>query len=99
MLNWIVWNRIVFDIETVLTLNWIVWNRTVLTFDIKDIYTKQNCFNRTVYMYKNGFGNSNLQWVMLYKTKPNQTKTKPKPTKTKSDEGNRNITFMQIISW
>ena len=29
MLNWIVWNRYVFDIETELTLNWIVWNRTV----------------------------------------------------------------------
>ena len=26
-------NRIIFDIETVLTLNWIVWNRTVLTFN------------------------------------------------------------------
>ena len=24
MLNWIVWNGIVFDIETILTLNWIV---------------------------------------------------------------------------
>ena len=40
MQNWIVWNRTVFDIETVLTLNWIVliwtvwrnwigWNRNV----------------------------------------------------------------------
>ena len=33
MLNWIVWNRTVFDIETVLTLNWIVkktsWHLTV----------------------------------------------------------------------
>ena len=29
MLNWIVWYRTVFDIETVLTLNWIVWVRTV----------------------------------------------------------------------
>ena len=29
MLNWIVWNRTVFDIETVLTFNWIVWIRTV----------------------------------------------------------------------
>ena len=33
MLNWIVWNGIVFDIESVLTLNWIVLNRTVLTFN------------------------------------------------------------------
>ena len=29
VLNWIVWNRTVFDIETVLMLNWIVWIRTV----------------------------------------------------------------------
>ena len=29
MQNWIVWNRTVFDIETVLTLNWIVRIRTV----------------------------------------------------------------------
>ena len=28
MLDWIVWNRTVFDIETVLVLNWIVWNKT-----------------------------------------------------------------------
>ena len=32
MLNWIVWNGIVFDIETVLMLNWIVWNRTVYLY-------------------------------------------------------------------
>ena len=32
MPNQIVWNRTVFDIETVLTLNWIVWNRTALKF-------------------------------------------------------------------
>ena len=29
ILNWIVWNRNVFVIETELTLNWIVWIRTV----------------------------------------------------------------------
>ena len=29
MLNWIVWIRTVFDIETVLTLNWVVWITTV----------------------------------------------------------------------
>ena len=29
MLNWIVQNRTVFDIETVLTLNWMFWIRTV----------------------------------------------------------------------
>ena len=42
MLNWITWNRTVFDIQTELTLNlllwirtvwlnWIAWNRNVLT--------------------------------------------------------------------
>ena len=32
MLNWIVWNRTVFDFETVFTLNWIVWYRTVYLY-------------------------------------------------------------------
>ena len=50
MLNWIVWNWIVFDIETVLTLNWIVivtawinwivWNRNV--FDKLSTHAKLN---------------------------------------------------------
>ena len=44
MLNWVVWNKIVFDIEnvckkTILILNRIVWNRTV-----SDIETSFNCF-------------------------------------------------------
>ena len=30
-------------------------------------------WNRTVYMYKNGFGIDNLQWLMCHKTKPDQT--------------------------
>ena len=29
-------------------------------------------WNRTVYMYKNGFGINSLQWWMCYKTKPNK---------------------------
>ena len=29
MLNWIIWNRTVFILNSVLMLNWIVWNRTV----------------------------------------------------------------------
>ena len=32
-------------------------------------------WNRIVYMYKNGFGINNLQWLMCQKTKPNQTHT------------------------
>ena len=67
ILNWIAWNRIIFDISTaylwllwielfwhlkcVLVLNWFIWNRTF-------------------YMYKNGFGINNLQWLMCHKTKP-----------------------------
>ena len=31
VLNWIVWNRSVFDIKTEVTLNGIVWNKIVLT--------------------------------------------------------------------
>ena len=38
MQNWIVWNRSVFDIETVLTLNWIAGKKTVLAFNC--VYTK-----------------------------------------------------------
>ena len=29
-------------------------------------------WNRTVYMYKNGFGINNLLWLMCHKTKPNK---------------------------
>ena len=32
ILNWIIWNRTVFDIETVLMLNWIAWNRTIYLY-------------------------------------------------------------------
>ena len=67
MLNWIVWHRTVFDIETVPRLNWIVWNRkcfwlTVLFQTIKlnqlscAIMLNRIVWNRTVYLYKNGFG-------------------------------------------
>ena len=42
MLKWTVWNRTVFDNETVLRLNWIVWKRTVLTF---------NCVWTKLYLY------------------------------------------------
>ena len=62
-----VWNRSVFDIETVLTLNWIVWNRTVWLNWIawnRNVFLQLKCllmlnwivWNRTVLVYKNGFG-------------------------------------------
>ena len=34
MVDWIAWNRTVFDIETILMVNWIVWNSTVLTLKL-----------------------------------------------------------------
>ena len=39
MLNWILRNRTVFDIETVLTLNWIVCYRSISTFNYMEIKT------------------------------------------------------------
>ena len=49
MLNWIVRNRTIW-------VNWMAWNRNV--FDTWSVYL---CWtelfeNRTVYLYKNGFG-------------------------------------------
>ena len=41
MLNWVAWNRTVFDFETVLTLHWIVWIGTVWLSGI--------AWNRTVF--------------------------------------------------
>ena len=64
MLNWIVWNRTVFDIETVLMVNGIVWYRTVLTFNcvciktifmlnwivwIKTVWLNWRAWNRNVF--------------------------------------------------
>ena len=72
ILNWIVRHWTVFDIEIILPLNWIVWNRAV--FDIKPVYLSSTELFETVYMYKNGVGIINLQWLMYHKTKSNQTK-------------------------
>ena len=61
MLNWIVWNRKVFDNKTlckektILILKCIVWNKTA-------------------YMHKYGLTRNDLQWFMCHK--PNQTKPK-----------------------
>ena len=53
MLNWIVCDRTVFDIETVLTLNWIVWNRTILILNwiVANRTVQQNwiAWNRNVF--------------------------------------------------
>ena len=43
MLNWIIWNRTVFDIETVFTLKWIV----IYIYIYRTVLTKIN---------KSGFG-------------------------------------------
>ena len=54
MLNWIIWNRTVFDIEIVLWLNCIVWNSTVFIFnwvETKIILTlKRIIWIRTVWL-------------------------------------------------
>ena len=56
MLNWIIWNWIVFDIETVLTLNWIVMYN--LCFWQLRCVLMQNgiVLNKTDYLHKNGCG-------------------------------------------
>ncbi len=59
MLNLVVWNRTVFDIETVLTLNWIVWNRTVLTFKLRT-YDKLNCLKWNCFCM--------LNWIVWNRT-------------------------------
>ena len=66
MLNWIIWNRTVFDIETVFTLNWIVtYNCLNKLNSLKwKCFWQLNCvlmlnwivWNRTDYLHKNGFG-------------------------------------------
>ena len=76
MLNWIVWNRTIFDNETVLTLNWLVWNRTnyfnkngfglKYPTNVDMLSTKPNkCW------YAN---NKTKCWYANNKTKQNQTK-------------------------
>ena len=67
------------EVNCVLMLSWTAWNRTVL--DIEPVYLELLCkqktililnrivWNRTVYMYKNGFDINNLQWSMCYQTK------------------------------
>ena len=44
-------------------------------------YTKQN---RTVYMYKNGFGIYNLNWLVCHKTKQKRKKEKKQKNKNKN---------------
>ena len=63
MLNWIAWNRTVFDIETVVTLNWIVIYNCLNDLKYK-CFWQLNCalmlnrivLNRTDYLHKNWFG-------------------------------------------
>ena len=70
MLNWIIWNRTVFDIKTVFTINWIVMFNCLNSL-------KWKCFwqtvlmlnwiilNRTDYLHKNG-------WYAIKPNKPNK---------------------------
>ena len=43
MLNWIAWNRTVSAMETVFMLSWIVWNRTVFYIQL--------CVNKKLYLH------------------------------------------------
>ena len=52
MLNWIIWNRTAFDIETVLRLKWIVWYRTVLTSNCRTTWLNWIVWNRNVFHIK-----------------------------------------------
>ena len=72
MLNWIVWNKIVFVIEAVLTLNWIVQNRTVLTFILTcklRTYAKLIFFDMELFWYltvcKKIYTYTKLNWFRL----------------------------------
>ena len=52
-------------------LSWIVRNRTVFCHWNCVLMPNWIAWNGTLYMYKNGFGINNLQWLMCHKTKPN----------------------------
>ena len=67
------------ELNCVLMLNWIAWNRTVFCHWNCELMLHLSGWNRIVYMYKNGFDFDNLQWLMCYKTKPNQTKNALSP--------------------
>ena len=43
------------ELNSVLMLNWIIWNNTILTFKLCT-YIRLIGWNKTVDMYKNGFG-------------------------------------------
>ena len=83
-----------FEIERFLTLKLCTYARRNCL--------KWNCFcvlnwivqNRTVYMYKNGF--NNLQWLMCYKTNPNQNK----PTKDSNLTARYSfVSYQETIFW
>ena len=77
MLNWIIWNRTVFDIETVLTLNWIVIYNCL--YDLK-IFWQLNCvlmlnwivLSELIIYMKTDLPLNNQQWLIYHKTQPNQ---------------------------
>ena len=61
------------ELNCVLMLNWIIWNGTV--FDIETMYL---CLTELfeielIICIKIDLALNNLQWLMCYKTKPNQT--------------------------
>ena len=57
-------------------LNWVVRNRTVRSFNcvyLQNIFTN-HIFN--IYIYKQDLALNNQQWLICYKTKPNQKEYK-----------------------
>ena len=80
MLNWTVWNRTVFDIETVLTQNWIVLYNYLNELNSlkKKCFSQLKCvlmlnwiiLNRTDYIHKNRFGVKEPKRLICHKTQP-----------------------------
>ena len=75
MLNWIIWNRTVFDIKTVFTLNWIITYNCLNSLRWK-FFWQLNCvlmlnwivLNRTDYLHKMDLALNNLQRFICHKT-------------------------------
>ena len=75
MLNWIIWNRTVFDIKTVFTLNWIVTYNCLNSLKWKCFWQLNSVLmlnwivlNRTDYLHKMDLALNNLQSLICHKT-------------------------------
>ena len=75
MLNWIIWNRTVFDIKTVFTLNWIVTYNCLTSLKWKWFWPLNSVLmlnwmvlNRTDYLHKMDLALNNQQRLICHKT-------------------------------